>query len=305
MAHLDATSGRSGRFGTTVPEPMAVIEVLKPITWFPPMWAFACGVVSSGVALSDRWIFLVGGALLAGPLVCGASQAVNDWFDREVDAINEPQRVIPSGRLPGRWGLWIAIAATLSSLVLSSFLGPWVVVATIVGLALAWAYSAPPFRLKRDGWVGPLTCGFAYEALPWFTAAAVAVGTFPRMPVVAIAVLYGLGAFGIMVLNDFKSAKGDAIVGLRSLPVRYGTEGAVWIACAAMVTAQIGVAILLAALGAPLYATVIGVSIALQLACMVRLRRDPERFAPWFNAVGTGLYVIGMMAAATALRGVV
>ncbi|MCK7500873.1 MAG: UbiA family prenyltransferase [Comamonadaceae bacterium] len=50
--------------------------------------------------------------LLAGPLVCATSQAVNDWFDRDVDAINEPQRPIPSGRMPGRWGLYIAVAWT-------------------------------------------------------------------------------------------------------------------------------------------------------------------------------------------------
>ena len=41
-------------------------------------------------------------------MVCGMSQAVNDWFDRHGDAVNEPSRLIPSGRVPGRWGLWIA-----------------------------------------------------------------------------------------------------------------------------------------------------------------------------------------------------
>ena len=87
------------------PAPRDVLALLKPITWFPPMWAFMCGVVSSGVSVADRWPFLVAGVLLTGPLVCGTSQAVNDWFDRHVDAINEPNRPIPSGRMPGRWGL--------------------------------------------------------------------------------------------------------------------------------------------------------------------------------------------------------
>ena len=90
-------------------DPLAVIELLKPITWFAPMWAFACGLVSSGVSAADFHVsMLVVGVLLCGPLVCGTSQAVNDWFDQEVDAINEPQRPIPSGRVPGRWGLYIA-----------------------------------------------------------------------------------------------------------------------------------------------------------------------------------------------------
>src|SRR5450432_2818746 len=107
------------------PELSAVAELLKPITWFPPMWAFGCGVVASGVGTEGRWPLIVVGVLLAGPLVCASSQAVNDWFDREVDAINEPQRPIPSGRMPGRWGLAIAILWTVLSLFVAAALGPW------------------------------------------------------------------------------------------------------------------------------------------------------------------------------------
>ena len=98
---------------TAPPALPAVVELLKPITWFPPMWAYACGVVSVGVPATGRWTDIVLGVLLAGPLVCGTSQAVNDWFDRHVDAINEPDRPIPSGRIPGRWGLYIAIILSL------------------------------------------------------------------------------------------------------------------------------------------------------------------------------------------------
>ncbi|MEI6418315.1 MAG: UbiA family prenyltransferase [Sphingomonadales bacterium] len=121
-----------------VPRPRDVLELLKPVTWFPPMWAFMCGVVSSGVPLSDRIGFLVAGMLLAGPLVCGNSQAINDWFDRHVDAINEPQRPIPSGRIPGRWGLGIAIGGTLLSLLVGFAIGPVVGIANIIGLILSW-----------------------------------------------------------------------------------------------------------------------------------------------------------------------
>ena len=127
------------RPATPLPAPRDVLELLKPVTWFPPMWAFMCGVVSSGVSIADRWPFLIAGVLLSGPLVCGTSQAVNDWYDRHVDAINEPNRPIPSGRIPGRWGLYIAIAWTLLSVSVASALGQWVLYAAIVGLLLAWA----------------------------------------------------------------------------------------------------------------------------------------------------------------------
>ena len=60
------------------PDWAAVLELLKPITWFAPMWAFGCGVVSSGVPVQGRWPVVAAGVLLAGPLVCATSQAAND-----------------------------------------------------------------------------------------------------------------------------------------------------------------------------------------------------------------------------------
>ena len=104
------------------PSLSASLELLKPITWFAPMWAFGCGVVSSGVSITARWDTFLVGVLLCGPMVCGTSQAVNDWFDRHVDAINEPGRPIPSGRLPGRTGLYIAIAWTVLSVLVAATL---------------------------------------------------------------------------------------------------------------------------------------------------------------------------------------
>ena len=208
------------------PTASAVVELLKPITWFAPMWAFGCGVVSSGVAVVEQWPLILAGIFLAGPLVCGTSQAVNDWFDREVDAVNEPGRPIPSGRIPGQWGLYIAILWTALSLALASVLGLWVFGAALLGLALAWAYSAPPLRLKLNGWWGNSAVAISYEGLAWFTGAAVMAAAFPDWRIVVLAVLYSVGAHGIMTLNDFKAVEGDRLMGVRSLPVQLGVDRA-------------------------------------------------------------------------------
>ena len=133
--------------------PLAALELLKPITWFAPMWAFGCGVVSSGVAPTERLGLFALGVLLAGPLVCGTSQAVNDWFDRHVDAINEPDRPIPSGRIPGRWGLWIAIGMSLLSLAVASQLGTWGFWATVVGLVTPHVLSIIDLAKQADAGV--------------------------------------------------------------------------------------------------------------------------------------------------------
>ena len=289
-------------FRHPIPSLAATVELLKPITWFAPMWAFACGAVSSGADLGERWVYVLGGVLLAGPLVCGTSQAVNDWFDREVDAINEPNRVIPSGRMPGRWGLAVAVVNSALSLFVAALLGPFVLGAALVGLLLAWIYSAPPLRLKRNGWVGPGAVGLCYEGLPWFTAAAAASGGFPGWPTVLIALLYSLGAHGIMTLNDFKSVEGDRQMGLASLPAQLGVDAAARLACAVMALPQLLVIVLLLAWDFRLPALIVTFLLAGQTLLMPRLLRDPQRFAAWYNATGTTLFVLGMMASAFALR---
>lgn len=285
----------------TRPKPRDVLALLKPVTWFPPMWAFMCGVVSSGVPLAERWPFLIAGMLLAGPIVCGTSQAVNDWYDRHVDAINEPDRPIPSGRIPGRWGLWIAIAGSLISLAVAALIGPWVLVATVVGLASGWAYSAPPLRLKLSGWFGPAAVALSYEGLAWFTGAAALLGTLPPTPVLIVIGLYSLGAWGIMTLNDFKAVEGDKVMGVRSLPVTLGVERAAQLACIVMAVPQAVVAVLLARWGNDYAALAVVISLGLQLACMLRLVEDPRGRAPWYNGTGVTLYVLGMLAAAIGL----
>ncbi len=283
--------------------PGDVLELLKPITWFPPMWAFMCGAVSSGAGLEGRWWFVAGGVLLAGPLVCGTSQAVNDWFDRHVDAINEPQRPIPSGRIPGRWGLYIAIVATLVSASVGWLLGPLVFAAALVGLAFAWAYSAPPLRFKANGLLGPLVCGLTYEGLSWFTGATVMLGAAPTVENGIILFMYSLGAHGIMVLNDFKAVEGDRQAGLTSLPVTMGVSEAARFACTTMASAQIVVICLLAVWGYGISALVVTGVLAAQIAAMPKLLRDPAQYAPWYNGVGVTLYVLGMLAVALGLGG--
>jgi chlorophyll synthase len=284
-------------------DPAAVLRLLKPITWFAPMWAFVCGLVSSGVAMSNiSWTLLVAGVLLTGPLVTGTSQAVNDWFDRHVDAINEPDRPIPSGRIPGRWGLYIACIWTLLSLAVSTILGPWGVVATCIGLALAWAYSAPPFRLKANGWYGNAAVGSCYEGLPWFTGALVALNALPDARIIALAALYSIGAHGIMTLNDFKAVEGDRQMGIKSLPVQLGVEGAAYTACIVMALPQLAVVALLITWDRPVHAAIVAAMLAVQLVLMAKWLKQPRDLAPWYNATGVTLYVLGMLASAFAVR---
>ena len=286
-----------------LPDPFAVAELLKPITWFPPMWAFTCGVIASGIELSSNWSIILVGLLLTGPLVCATSQAVNDGYDREVDAINEPNRPIPSGRIPGRWGLVIAVAWTGLSLLVATALGQWGFAATVLALALAWAYSMAPLRLKQNGWWGNAACGLSYESLAWITGSAVMMGgVMPSPESMLLALMYGLGAHGIMTLNDFKSVAGDTQMGIRSLPVQLGIAKAAHLACWTMALPQVVVIAMVFGWGAPLHGAAITGLLIGQIVLMRWFVRSPSDRALYYSGFGVPIYVSGMMVSAFALR---
>lgn len=287
----------------SIPTFSAIAELFKPITWFPPMWAFACGVVASGAPMDGKWLLVILGVALAGPFVCATSQAVNDWFDRHVDAINEPQRPIPSGRMPGRWGLYLAIGWTAVSLLVASALGVWGFCAALLGLALAWAYSAPPIRLKQNGWWGNAACGISYEGIAWATGAAVmAGGALPGTRSLLLAALYSLGTHGIMTLNDFKAVAGDRQMGIRSLPVQLGEQRAAQVACWTMSLPQVVVIALLLGWQRPFHALGLTLLLLLQWVLMARFLADVRGKALWYSGFGVPLFVAGMMVSAWALR---
>lgn len=282
----------------------AVLELAKPATWLPPMWAFVCGLHSTAGTPDVRWSAVIGGLLLTGPLVCATSQAVNDWFDRHVDAINAPDRPIPSGRLPGRTGLYVAIAWTIVSLLVAGALGYWVALAGTAAIGLAWAYSAPPLRLKRNGWWGNAVVAFCYAALPWLTGAGLVGGGPPSVHVAVIALLYAVGVHGIITLNAIKSVDGDRQMGIRSVPVQQGEFNALALACFLMAVSQAVIAALLGLWGHPAFALIICVLWLAQLCLMDTLLDQRARdVVPWYSGVGVGLFLLGMLFSAFALHG--
>jgi chlorophyll synthase len=287
--------------GGRAPSLKTCLELLKPVTWFAPIWAFFCGVISSGQSITAHWPIVIAGLLLAGPLVCGTSQAVNDWYDRHVDAINEPNRPIPSGRMPGNWGFYVGVIWTGVSLILASALGTWGLNAAIFALFLAWAYSAPPLRLKRNGWFGNAAVAICYEGVPWFTGAAIMTGALPNHHILWIALLYSIGAHGIMTLNDFKSIDGDLRSGINSLPALHGPEQAGLIACVVMALPQLAVMAAMFRWHNPITGAVVGALVIAQLFLMQWLLEKPRDRAPMYNATGTSLYVTGMLICAFAL----
>ena len=286
---------------TSTPSLISLLELIKPVTWFPPMWAFLCGVVSVGALNSNNTILILSGLLLAGPLVCGMSQAVNDWCDRHVDAINQPERPIPSGRVSAGWGFFTGIIMSATSIIFAYYLGSLIFFATIIGVLAAWLYSLEPIRLKRSAIFGPGVVAICYEGLPWFTGAAIFTISLPNKEVLIVLSLYALGAHGIMTMNDFKATKGDKLLGINSLPVILGRKPATLVACLIMLFPQLIVISLFYFWGSLILAITLAVCVLLQSLSMIFLIRDPEKNTPFFNMTGVLLYIVGMMLSANGL----
>lgn len=289
-----------GRLGLSEIARRSVL-LMKPVTWFAPAWAFLCGAVASG-ALSWQPTTIgrvLLGILMAGPILCGLSQVVNDYCDRDVDAINEPHRPIPSGLVSLRHVYILTMVLTWVGASLALALGPQVALFVGLGLVCALAYSLQPFRAKRNGWIGNALVAISYEGLAWLAGHAAFAPLSSES--VIIALLYSLGAHGIMTVNDFKSMAGDTRMGLRSIPVQYGKVTAARMVVVTMGIAQIAVIGLLFWWGHPIAASVVALLLAAQSIPNVRFIRDPEHNEVFFNATAIMLFVWGMLAAAIGL----
>ncbi|HEX2909733.1 MAG TPA: chlorophyll synthase ChlG [Chloroflexia bacterium] len=273
------------------------LSLMKPITWVPVVWSFWCGAAGTGglVVTPEALLKFLGGLLLSGPLLCGMSQAINDYFDREVDAVNEPWRILPSGRITLRQVYQLIAALGFAGLLVAYWLGPVVTGLAFLGIFMAHNYSAPPVRLKRFTWLGPFSSAISYILLPWLAAASVFGEINWRS--LTIAGLYALGGTGIMILNDFKSIRGDYQLKLPSVPVVYGTRRAAQLACLLMDGAQLAVVVALLLEDRPVAAALIGLLLLPQLVLQRYFIQKPLARAIWYNARGQNFLVLGMLLA--------
>ena len=275
----------------------------KPGTWFAPMWAIMVGAIASphsGWNLATI-VRVLAAMVMAGPLLCAFSQVVNDHFDRDVDRINEPLRPTAANQLGAGTIALVAAGLAACSLAIAFALGRTVGYVAIAGMLLALAYSAPPLRLKaRDGWLANTACAFLYEGLAWIAGSA-AFGTWTTGTTV-LAVLYSLGAHGLMTLNDFKSIDGDRALGLRSIPAVLGPKAAIVQAVTFIDVFQVLAIAYVATQRAWIAAAAMTVLLLVQIPMQRRLSTDPRGLAPWYCASAIPPFCWSMLAAALALR---
>ena len=285
------------------------LQLMKPITWIPLIWGVVCGAASSGnyTWTLDNILLAAACMLLSGPLMTGYTQTVNELYDREIDAINEPYRPIPSGAISipqvivqifVLLTVAIAVAYALDVAVGHDF--PTITCIALGGAAIAYIYSAPPLKLKQNGWLGTYALGSSYIALPWWTGHAL-FGDL-NWTIVILTLIYSFAGLGIAIVNDFKSVEGDRALGLKSLPVMFGVTTAAWICVIAIDVFQIGIGSYLVAIHENLYGAIVLLLVIPQITFQdMYFLRDPLENDVKYQASAQPFLVLGMLFTGLAL----
>jgi len=285
------------------------LQLMKPVTWIPLIWGVLCGAAASG---NFHWSFSEVGAsiacmLMSGPLLAGYTQTLNDYYDREIDAINEPYRPIPSGAIPlgqVKAQIWILLLAGLGvAYALDLWAGhatPVLLLLALGGSFVSFIYSAPPLKLKQNGWLGNYALGASYIALPWWAGQALFGQLTWTTAILTLA--YSLAGLGIAVVNDFKSVEGDRALGLQSLPVAFGITRASWISAGMIDLFQLAMVAVLIAIGQHFAAVLLVLLIIPQITFQdIWLLRDPVAFDVKYQASAQPFLVLGMLVTALAI----
>ena len=179
----------------------------------------------------------------------------------------------------------------------------WPVITAIAafGSFVAYIYSAPPLKLKANGWTGTYALGSSYIALPWWCGHAMFNAGSISAPEVVLTILYSIAGLGIAIVNDFKSIEGDRALGMNSLPVAFGIDTAKWICVASIDVTQLGVAAYLWAIGETWYAAVLAGLVLPQMFSQISFLQDPVNNDVKYQAAAQPFLVFGILTTALAV----
>jgi geranylgeranylglycerol-phosphate geranylgeranyltransferase len=234
-------------------------------------------------------------AVAATMLAVGAGNAINDYFDREIDRINAPDRPIPRGAVTPRGALLFSVLLFGLAVGLALLLPPLAIGIAVVNLLALVAYTE---LFKGLPGVGNALVGYLGGSTFLFGGAAVG-GRL--QPVVVLFVLAALATFAREVVKDVEDVAGDREEGLNTLPIAYGER-------TALVVASVALALALLASPAPyligtfslVYLAAVLPADAVMLAAAYWSFDDPTRGQTWLKygqLLAALAFVVGRVAA--------
>lgn len=231
-----------------------LLEITRPVNAIlAGVLTFVGAFVGGGPIVSPAVV----AAVLATVLAVGAGNSINDYFDREIDRINAPDRPIPSGRVRPRSALAFSGLLFLAAVAFAVTLPLPAIAVAAVNLVALVLYT-PWFKTRPA--VGNLVVAYLAGSVFLFGGLAVSAPG----PALFLALLAGLATFAREVVKDVEDMAGDDAAGLETLPIRVGERASI-----ALVAVTLGAAILASPIpymfgtfGLP-YIVVVGVADAL------------------------------------------
>lgn len=203
--------------------PKDYLEIMRPVNSVMLGVAIIIGAFITGgmQILSDRWSLVF--AFLTGFTMSGAAMAINDYYDREIDAINEPQRAIPSGRISPRSAVVFTGFLSVIGLASSYMISMEALLIAVLAWIVMMTYSVWG---KKTGFLGNLMVSISV-ALPFMYGGVMTGSLAASLSFSGIAFLANTGR---EITKGIVDVDGDRKEGVRTIAVTSGEKNAAMIA---------------------------------------------------------------------------
>jgi 4-hydroxybenzoate polyprenyltransferase len=206
-------------------------ELARPFTMLAPFVGIFSGALIAMGQYHDYsllWKGVVAG--LVGSLLNAASNAINQYYDLDIDLINKPDRPIPSKRMTVSQAMVFAWILYVICFALAILVNPAYVIVVFVTTLFTWGYSAPPVRFKNNGILANIAMavprGIMMIVGGWI---AIKPDQWNNPTPWLIGLVMFLFVVGAASTKDFADVKGDKAGGAMTVVVVYGLRKAAWI----------------------------------------------------------------------------
>jgi geranylgeranylglycerol-phosphate geranylgeranyltransferase len=184
---------------------------------------FVGALLATTQNLQTHWLNIIFG-FLTGFLLCAAAMTINDYYDRAIDAVNEPTRPIPSGLVTVKEALAFVAGLSVVGLIFAYYSNSSNILCLIVAAA-AWIITVTYVTVgKRSGLPGNFLVSICV-AIP-FVYGSIAITGAIQLNVLLFALMAFLSNTGREITKGIVDVKGDNAEGIKTLAVRYGEKKA-------------------------------------------------------------------------------
>lgn len=230
LSHTRDMKNQNGGTGRENIRLHSAFELVRPLNCVFTGIAVIIGALVSAAGVEVLWSAPVL-AFAVAALVAAGGNAINDYFDRETDRINRPERPIPSGGITAETALRMAQALFVVGVALAIFINFYCFLLGALNSVVLALYS---WRLKRMGLPGNLTIGYLVGSTFLFGGLSTVTQVVPRISgeLIVLVLMAALSTVGRELIKAIQDMRGDREIGLRTFPLLHGKGKAAALAIA-------------------------------------------------------------------------